>query len=177
MGHFWYFDEVSAILQALHIRALLSRSSGRWNLIVAHGIYGDSRASETQAHVRSSTALHDLDKDVYRSWHAAFQWRVRISDIRCRRKSSIQEKYESWYSIYTLRVRNPIPLHTSVFLKNTGSYKLISGPWHDSFHAVHVKITLREKGHTRRGETNGVIFTPARVSRALLSPRKNGDYS
>ena len=36
----------------------------------------------------------------------------------------------------TLRVRNPIPLHTSVFLKNTGSYRLISGPWHNSFHTV-----------------------------------------
>ena len=38
--------------------------------------------------------------------------------------------------MYTLRVRNLIPLHNSVFLKNTGSYRLISGPWHDSFHAV-----------------------------------------
>ena len=49
----------------------------------------------------------------------------------------------SWYSMYTLRVRNLIPLHTSVFLKNTGSYRLISGPWHDSFHTVNVSATNR----------------------------------
>ena len=84
----------------------------------------------------SSGSGWSINKDVYRSWHAAFQWRVRISDIPCRGKSSIQEKYGSWYSMYTLRVRNPIPLHTSVFLKNTGSYRLISGPWHNSFHTV-----------------------------------------
>ena len=33
-----YCDEVSAILQALHIRALLSRSSGKANLIVTRGM-------------------------------------------------------------------------------------------------------------------------------------------
>ena len=176
MGHFWYFDEVSAILQALHIRALLSRSSGRWNLIVAHGIYGDSRASEMREHVRSSTALHDLEKS------GRLQVLTRRVSMTCPgiAYSVPHKKFDSGkirILILDLYAACSIPLHTSVFLKNTGSYKLISGPWHDSFHAVHVKITLREKGHTRLGETNGVIFTPARVSRALLSPRKNGDYS
>ena len=48
-----------------------------------------------------------------------------------------------------------------------------------------VKITPREKGETHRGErkmsvspfSRGVIFTRTRVSLALLSRRKNRDYS
>ena len=41
------------------------------------------------------------------------------------------------------------------------------------------EITPREKGETQRGEpfSRGVIFTRTRVSLALLSLRKNGDYS
>ena len=38
--------------------------------------------------------------------------------------------------MYTLRVWTPISLHISVFQKNTGSFRVISGPWHKLFHTV-----------------------------------------
>ena len=102
---------------------------------------------------RSSTALHDSrrvykTKDVYRSWHTAFQ-RVRTSDIPCRGKSSIQEEYGSWCSMYTLRVRNPISLHISVFQKNTGSFGVILGPWHKLFHTVMAPVVPVAEEHRR----------------------------
>ena len=42
--------------------------------------------------------------------------------------------------MYTLRVRNPISLHISVFQKNTGSFRVTSGPWHKLFHTVLVAM-------------------------------------
>ena len=42
--------------------------------------------------------------------------------------------------MYTLRVWTPISLHISVFQKNTGSFRVISGPWHKLFHTVLVAM-------------------------------------
>ena len=61
-------------------------------------------------------------------------------DIPCRGKSSIQNEYGSRYSMYTLRVPSPISLHISVFQKNTGSFRVTSGPWHKLFHTMLVTM-------------------------------------